>query len=89
MAAELPACPAGHTECKPSRTAVLDAEKAVAEAHARQALWITARDALERSRKAFASGDYAGAANAARFAREQARMGIEQSGYPKFPVPQP
>lgn len=63
---------------------VMRAEKAVQEAARQRALWTTAREALEQARAALARGDYSAAAKAARFAQEQARLGIAQRGYRHF-----
>lgn len=78
-----PAEAAGHES--DARTEVARAEEAVAAASARGALWTTARDALRDARAALAAGDFDTAARAARTATEQAKLGIEQLSYPRFP----
>jgi hypothetical protein len=47
-------------------------------------LWTTAAEALELARTAAARGDYGAATQAARFAAEQAELGMAQRGYPRF-----
>jgi flagellar basal body L-ring protein FlgH len=67
----------------PDAAALLaEAEKAVAEARARQALWTTAQEALLKARRALDAGDTATAIEQARFARDQAALGIAQTRYP-------
>lgn len=61
------------------------AELAVAEATRQRALWTTARDALQEARAALQKGDFRAAIQAARFAREQAELGIAQTRAPRFP----
>jgi len=77
------------TEVRPSvseaREAVTRAEDAVAQALAVGALWTTAQDALRDAQAALAAGDEAAAVEAARFAAAQAKLGIEQLAYPRFP----
>ena len=50
----------------------------------KRALWTTAQDALKQAEDALARQDYASAERLARLAAEQARLGIEQLGYPHF-----
>lgn len=68
-----------------ARLEVERAEQAVQAAAEKQALWTTARDALDGARAALRAGDYAEAVRAARFAAEQAQLGIGQIDYPRFP----
>jgi len=68
-----------------ARAELAKAEEAVAAAWARQALWTTARDALRDAREALAAGDHAAAIRSARWAAEQAQLGIDQLAYPRFP----
>jgi hypothetical protein len=64
---------------------VAAAQRAVDEAIRQRALWTTARDAMAEARKALQKQDYAAAARSARFAREQAELGISQLRYPRVP----
>lgn len=64
---------------------VVAAELAVVEATRQRALWTTARDALQEARAALQKGDFRAAIQAARFAKEQAELGIAQSRAPRFP----
>ena len=57
---------------------------AVEAAAQKRALWTTAQDALKHAEEALARQDYAAAERLAQFAAEQARLGIEQLGYPHF-----
>lgn len=68
-----------------AEAAVTAAEVAVAEATKQRALWTTARDALQQARAALQKGDFRAAIQAARFAREQAELGIAQMRAPRFP----
>jgi lipopolysaccharide export LptBFGC system permease protein LptF len=67
-----------------ARAAVAAAEAAVQAAAEQRALWTTAQDALREARNALAQDDYAAAERLSRFAAEQARLGIQQLGYPHF-----
>lgn len=64
--------------------AVREAEQAVQAARSRDALWTTAEEALRQARQALAEGNTAGAMAAANRAKEQARLGTEQTAYPDF-----
>jgi hypothetical protein len=64
--------------------AVTAARSAVEQAARSQALWTTARDALRDAESALAREDYVAAERSARFAAEQAKLGIEQLGYPEM-----
>lgn len=64
---------------------VARAQEAVAAAQARGALWTTARDALRAAQAALQTGDHDAAVKAARFAAQQAQLGIDQLAYPRFP----
>jgi hypothetical protein len=63
------------------RNAIADAEKALAAAKAQNALWTSAEDALRQARRALHDGNAAAAARHARFASEQAALGIAQKQY--------
>ena len=65
--------------------AVTKAESAVQAAAAQKALWTTAQEALHEAQAAFDRKDFATAERLARFAAEQARLGIAQRSYPPFP----
>jgi hypothetical protein len=67
-----------------ARGAVERAERAVRHAAEQRALWTTARESLEQARDALARGEHCAAAQAARFAEEQAHLGIAQRGYRHF-----
>lgn len=67
-----------------ARAAVAAAEAAVQAAAEQRALWTTAQDALREAQNALAQDDYAAAERLGRFAAEQARLGIQQLGYPHF-----
>lgn len=56
----------------------------VAAATEKRALWTTAQDALQAAREALGRQDYAAAERLAQFAADQARLGIQQLGYPPF-----
>jgi len=75
----------GQGEAEPARDEVARAEVAVAAARAKGALWTTARDALRDAQAALAAGDNEAAVKAARFAVQQARLGLEQLGYARYP----
>jgi len=75
----------GQTGAQSAREEVARAEEAVATARAKGALWTTARDALRDAQAALATGDDEAAVRAARFAVQQARLGLEQLGYPRYP----
>lgn len=68
-----------------ARAEVQRAQRAVQAAVERRALWTTAQEALVAAQAALVRGDYAAAVQAARFAAEQAQLGIAQSGMPRFP----
>lgn len=82
----LPRAPrAGHCDAEQqARAAVAQAEAAVQAAAERRALWTTAQDALRSAQEALARRDYAAAQQFARFAAEQARLGIQQLDYPRL-----
>jgi len=65
-----------------ARAAIAEAEKAVAAARARNALWTTADEALRNARRALEGGDEGTAAEQARVAADQAALGIAQKQYP-------
>jgi flagellar biosynthesis regulator FlaF len=67
-----------------ARAAVAAAKEAVEAAAQKRALWTSAQDALKHAEQALAQRDYAGAERLAKFAAEQAKLGIEQLGYPHF-----
>jgi len=73
------------TEADAAREEVAKAEQAVAAARATGALWTTARDALRDAQAALAAGNDEAAVQAARFAVQQAKLGLEQLGYPRYP----
>jgi hypothetical protein len=75
----------GQGEADPAHDEVARAEEAVAAARAKGALWTTARDALRDAQAALAAGDNEAAVRAARFAVQQAGLGLEQLGYPRYP----
>ena len=82
------ACPQdAPPQCGVARSSLAEAESAVAAAAARRALWSTAAEALRDAQGAFVRGDYQAAQRAAGTAIEEARMGIAQTAYPKFPFP--
>jgi hypothetical protein len=85
VAVWLAAPTAGSDGAQQARVEVEAAERAVECARRHQALWTTAQEALADARAAIERGDYAGAARAARFARKQAQLGIEQARAPRFP----
>jgi hypothetical protein len=85
VAVWLAAPAAGSDSARQARVEVEAAERAVECARRQRALWTTAQEALVDARAALERGDYAGAARAARFAREQAHLGIEQAGAPRYP----
>jgi hypothetical protein len=64
--------------------AVEEAERAVQAARERGALWTTAEEALAQARAALSRDDYGAAVSAAQHAAGQARLGLEQTGYPDF-----
>ena len=67
-----------------ARAAVAAARTAVEDAARSRALWTTARDALRDAESALARKDYVAAERSAQFAVEQARLGIQQLGYPEM-----
>jgi hypothetical protein len=67
-----------------ARAAIDEAERAVQAARERSALWTTAEEALAQARAALSREDYAAAVSAAQRATGQARLGLEQTGYPDF-----
>jgi exo-beta-1,3-glucanase (GH17 family) len=67
-----------------ARATVVEARDAVESAARKGALWTTAQDALKRAEEALAQKDYVTAERLAQFAVQQARLGIEQLGYPHF-----
>lgn len=71
-------------QAQQARAAVAAARDAVESAAHKGALWTTAQDALKRAEQALAQQDYAAAQRFAQFAAEQAKLGIEQLGYPHF-----
>jgi hypothetical protein len=75
--------------CEAARLALTDAQSAVQAAESKKALWTTAADALKEAQAAFLKGDYQAANRAAQAALEQARLGIAQTQYPAFPLPNP
>jgi ABC-type phosphate transport system ATPase subunit len=75
----------GQTGAESARDEVARAEEAVATARARGALWTTARDALRDAKASLAAGDNDAAVRAARFAAQQAMLGLEQLSYPRYP----
>jgi len=62
--------------------AIAEAEKAVARAKARDALWTSAEEALRQARRALDAGNSTVARDHARIALEQATLGIAQKQYP-------
>jgi hypothetical protein len=82
------ACPEGAPPlCESAQANLAEAESAVEAAAARRSLWTTATEALRDAQGAFARGDYATAQRAAGLAIQQARLGVAQSAYPRFPFP--
>jgi hypothetical protein len=75
---------ADSTEWAQAAAAVAAAREAVEAAAHKRTLWTTAQDALKHAEDAFARQDYAASERLARLAAEQARLGIEQLGYPHF-----
>jgi hypothetical protein len=67
-----------------AQIAVKEAEVAVKAAAEQGALWTTARDALRDARSALENSDFEAAEAWARFAVEQAQLGIRQLDYPHF-----
>ena len=67
-----------------AHAAVVEARNAVESATRKGALWTTAQDALKRAEEALAQKDYVAAERLAQFAAQQARLGVEQLGYPHF-----
>lgn len=67
-----------------ARAAVAAAKDAVEAAAQKRALWTSAQDALKQAEEALAQQDYTAAERLAQFAAEQAKLGIEQLGYPHF-----
>ena len=67
-----------------AQLAVNEAEVAVEAAADQGALWTTARDALRDAWSALENGDFEAAEAWARFAVEQAQLGIQQLDYPHF-----
>lgn len=65
-----------------ARIAIAYAERVVAAARAQNTLWTSAEDALRRAQRAMAGGDAAAALEHARFAAEQAQLGLGQKQYP-------
>lgn len=82
---EPPASAVDEPDSDAAEAEVVAAELAVVEATRQRALWTTARDALQEARAALQKGDFRAAIQAARFAREQAELGIAQSRAPRFP----
>jgi len=72
------------TDLAQAAAAVAAARGAVEAAAQKRTLWTTAQDALKQAEAALARQDYASAERLARLAAEQARLGIEQLGYPHF-----
>jgi flagellar biosynthesis regulator FlaF len=64
--------------------AVAEARLAIEAAAQKRALWTSAQEALKRAEDALFQHDYAAAVWFAQFAAEQARLGVEQLGYPDF-----
>ena len=62
--------------------AVAEAERMVAAARARNALWTSAEEAMARARQALERGDDPVAVDQARIATDQAALGIAQKQYP-------
>jgi hypothetical protein len=60
------------------------AAQSIEEARSQGALWTTAQEALERAKAAAERGDVGAALSAARFASEQAELGLAQRRYPRF-----
>lgn len=81
LAAALALSAAYAADADDGRNAIADAEKAVAAAKAQNALWTSAEDALRQARRALQGGDAAAAIRHARFASEQAALGIAQKQY--------
>jgi len=75
----------GVATAESARSAIALAAEAVAEARDKRALWTTAETGLRDAESALAAGEYDAAVKAARFAEQQARLGIEQLSYPRFP----
>jgi len=75
---------AGDDARKRAQAAVAQAASAVDAAARQRALWTTARDALKDAQAALARKDYVAAEQLAHFAEQQARLGVEQLGYPPF-----
>jgi hypothetical protein len=71
-------------DARQAQGAVQRAEEAVRHAWAQRSLWTTAQEALEQARAAAARGDYQAAVEAARFAVEQAELGMGQMRYRRF-----
>lgn len=67
-----------------ARQAVAEARAAVQSAARKRALWTTAADALREAEAALKRNDAAAAEQHARYAAEQARLGIAQLDYPHF-----
>jgi hypothetical protein len=71
-------------DARQAQEALRSADEAVRRAESQRSLWTTAAEALELARTAAARGDYRVATQAARFAAEQAELGMAQRGYPRF-----
>ena len=76
----------GQTEeaMRHAREAVAEAQSAVQSAAGKRALWTTAVDALDEAQAALTRNDAVAAEEHARYAAEQAQLGIAQLGYPHF-----
>jgi hypothetical protein len=71
-------------DAQQAQEALQRAEQAVQRAREQRSLWTTAQAALEQARSAAVRGDYAEAVRAARFATEQAELGVAQRAYPRL-----
>jgi hypothetical protein len=82
--AEVPEGLAQAADARSAQEALRAAEDAVRRATQARSLWTTAQEALEQARSAAARGDYVQAEQRARFAREQAELGIAQARLPRL-----
>lgn len=69
-----------------AQAALSTAQADVKAAQARNALWTTAADALNKAEEASAKGDSAAVLKQARLASDQARKGLAQLDYPMLKV---
>lgn len=75
----------GGATAESARAAIAQAATAIDEARDKRALWTTAEAGLREAESALVAGEYDAAMSAAQFAEQQARLGIEQLSYPRFP----